>query len=123
MGLEVTWTVVPLVLFLAMFYLGWTNYEYLRNVPDDAMVIEVISRGEDAPRSNNATESGRADPPLGTASTGPAPASLSHGSYPSHRSHRPMRPDGWRSPGRRSGPRDQWLDRLLGSLCVSVALW
>ena len=26
--LEVTWTVVPLILFLAMFYFGWTNFRY-----------------------------------------------------------------------------------------------
>ena len=43
-GLEVTWTVVPLVLFLAMFYYGWTNYEYMRNAPDDAMVVKVTGR-------------------------------------------------------------------------------
>jgi len=43
-GLEVLWTVVPLILFLAMFYLGWTNYEYLRSAPDDAMVIQVTGR-------------------------------------------------------------------------------
>jgi len=43
-GLEVTWTLVPLVLFLAMFYYGWTNFEYLRNAPDDAMVIKVTGR-------------------------------------------------------------------------------
>lgn len=42
--LEVTWTVVPLVLFLSMFYFGWTNFEYMRNVPRDAMVIEVTGR-------------------------------------------------------------------------------
>jgi cytochrome c oxidase subunit II len=43
-GLEITWTLVPLVLFLSMFYFGWTNYRYLRNVPRDAMVIKVVAR-------------------------------------------------------------------------------
>ena len=42
--LEVTWTVVPLLLFLTMFYYGWTNFEYMRNPPRDAMVIEVTAR-------------------------------------------------------------------------------
>jgi cytochrome c oxidase subunit II len=42
--LEITWTIVPLVLFLGMFYFGWTNYRYLRNVPRDAMVVKVIAR-------------------------------------------------------------------------------
>lgn len=43
-GLEIVWTVVPLLLFLSMFYYGWTNYRYLREVPRDAMVIKVTAR-------------------------------------------------------------------------------
>jgi len=43
-ALEVTWTVIPLLLFLTMFYYGWTNFEYMRNPPRDAMVIEVTGR-------------------------------------------------------------------------------
>jgi cytochrome c oxidase subunit 2 len=43
-GLEITWTLVPLGLFLTMFYYGWTNYQYLRRVPRDAMVIKVVAR-------------------------------------------------------------------------------
>jgi cytochrome c oxidase subunit 2 len=42
--LETLWTVVPLALFLTMFYYGWTNYRYLREVPRDAMVIQVTGR-------------------------------------------------------------------------------
>ena len=42
--LEVVWTVTPLVLFLGMFYYGWTNFHYMRNVPRDAMVITVTAR-------------------------------------------------------------------------------
>lgn len=42
--LEATWTLTPLVLFLSMFYFGWTNYAYMRNPPRDAMVIEVTAR-------------------------------------------------------------------------------
>src|SRR5512135_1452364 len=42
--LEITWTLIPLALFLTMFYYGWTNFEYLRTVPRDAMVIKVTAR-------------------------------------------------------------------------------
>ncbi len=42
--LEILWTGIPLVLFLTMFYYGWTNYRYLRDVPRDAMVIKVTAR-------------------------------------------------------------------------------
>jgi cytochrome c oxidase subunit 2 len=43
-ALELLWTGIPLVLFLTMFYYGWTNYRYLREVPRDAMVIKVTAR-------------------------------------------------------------------------------
>jgi len=42
--LELLWTGIPLVLFLSMFYYGWTNYRYLREVPRDAMAIKVTAR-------------------------------------------------------------------------------
>jgi cytochrome c oxidase subunit II len=42
--LELIWTGVPLVLFLSMFYYGWTNYRYLREVPRNAMVVKVNAR-------------------------------------------------------------------------------
>jgi cytochrome c oxidase subunit II len=42
--LEILWTFIPLLLFLSMFYYGWTNYRYLREVPRDAMVIKVTAR-------------------------------------------------------------------------------
>jgi cytochrome c oxidase subunit 2 len=42
--LEIAWTVTPLILFLSMFYFGWTNFSYMRNPPRDAMVIEVTAR-------------------------------------------------------------------------------
>jgi cytochrome c oxidase subunit II len=42
--LEALWTGIPLVLFLSMFYYGWTNYRYMREVPRDAMVIQVTGR-------------------------------------------------------------------------------
>ncbi len=43
-GLEIAWTAIPLVLFLVMFYFGWTNFEYMRNPPRDAMVVEATGR-------------------------------------------------------------------------------
>lgn len=42
--LEILWTVIPTILFLVMFYYGWTNFNYTREVPRDAMVIEVTGR-------------------------------------------------------------------------------
>ena len=42
--LEFTWTAIPLVLFLGMFYFGWTNFEYIREAPRDAMVVKVSAR-------------------------------------------------------------------------------
>ena len=43
-GLEILWTTIPLVLFLSIFYYGWTNYEYMRQAPRDAMAIKVTAR-------------------------------------------------------------------------------
>ena len=43
-GLEIVWTVVPLVLFMVIFYYGWTNYEYMRQAPRDSMVVKVNAR-------------------------------------------------------------------------------
>jgi cytochrome c oxidase subunit 2 len=42
--LEIAWTVIPLILFMAMFFYGWTNFDYMRKVPRDAMVITVTAR-------------------------------------------------------------------------------
>ena len=41
LGLEIVWTTIPLVLFLSIFYYGWTNYEYMRLAPRDAMAVRV----------------------------------------------------------------------------------
>jgi cytochrome c oxidase subunit II len=43
-GLEIVWTVVPLVMFLLIFYYGWTNYEYMRQAPRDSMDVKVMAR-------------------------------------------------------------------------------
>jgi cytochrome c oxidase subunit II len=42
--LETAWTVIPAILFLVMFVYGWTNFSYMREVPRDAMVIDVTAR-------------------------------------------------------------------------------
>ena len=42
--LEVAWTLTPTVLFMSMFYFGWTSFQYERNVPRDAMVVNVTAR-------------------------------------------------------------------------------
>ncbi len=40
-ALEITWTVIPVILVLAMFYFGWVGYEQLQHPPVDAMVVKV----------------------------------------------------------------------------------
>ena len=42
--LEVAWTITPTALFLVMFVYGWTNFSYMREVPREAMVIDVTAR-------------------------------------------------------------------------------
>jgi cytochrome c oxidase subunit II len=42
--LEVTWTVIPTLLVLSMFYYGLTGFEFLRKVPEGAMVVKVTAR-------------------------------------------------------------------------------
>jgi len=42
--IEIVWTVVPTIIFLVMFFYGWTNFDYMREVPRDAMVIDVTGR-------------------------------------------------------------------------------
>ncbi len=42
--LEVIWTVIPTILVLVMFYYGWMGYKPMREVPDDAMVIDAYAQ-------------------------------------------------------------------------------
>jgi cytochrome c oxidase subunit 2 len=42
--LEVTWTAVPLVLFMGMFYLGWEGYKKEITVPNGSFPIVVNGR-------------------------------------------------------------------------------
>jgi len=42
--LEIAWTVIPLLLVMAMFYFGWVDFKYIRNPPADAMEVDVTAR-------------------------------------------------------------------------------
>lgn len=42
--LEVAWTVIPTVVFLAMFYYGWIVWKGERGGPSDAMAVTVTGR-------------------------------------------------------------------------------
>ncbi len=44
MKLEVLWTVVPLILVVIMFWVGWKGFAPMRKVPADAMIITAIGR-------------------------------------------------------------------------------
>jgi cytochrome c oxidase subunit II len=42
--LEITWTVLPTLLVLSMFYYGLTGFDFLKKVPPGAMEVKVIAR-------------------------------------------------------------------------------
>jgi cytochrome c oxidase subunit 2 len=42
--LEIIWTVIPLILVLFMFWLGWSSYIPMRKVPADAMKVKVTAQ-------------------------------------------------------------------------------
>ena len=42
--LEITWTVIPTILVLAMFYYGWSGFRFMRTVPDNAMTVKATGR-------------------------------------------------------------------------------
>ncbi len=41
---EFLWTVIPTIIVLAMFWVGWSGYKALRNAPADSMLIDVTAR-------------------------------------------------------------------------------
>jgi len=41
---EITWTVLPTILVLVMFWFGYEGFKLMRDVPDDAMQIKVVGR-------------------------------------------------------------------------------
>ncbi len=42
--LEITWTVIPVILTMGMFYLGWEGYVQFSNPPADAIPIKVTGQ-------------------------------------------------------------------------------
>jgi len=42
--LEITWTVIPTLIVLTMFYYGLTGFQFLKKVPEGAMTVKVIAR-------------------------------------------------------------------------------
>lgn len=42
--LEVTWTVIPTILVLIMFWMGWAGYKQLADAPADAMNVDVTAQ-------------------------------------------------------------------------------
>ena len=42
--LEITWTVVPTLLVLVMFWMGWTGYKQMTDAPKDSMVVDVYAQ-------------------------------------------------------------------------------
>lgn len=43
-ALEITWTVIPLILVLIMFYLGWAGFLPMRQAPKDAMRVVAVGK-------------------------------------------------------------------------------
>jgi cytochrome c oxidase subunit 2 len=44
MLLEITWTVIPTLIVLFMFYIGWKSFDVIRRVPQEEMTINVTAR-------------------------------------------------------------------------------
>lgn len=42
--LELTWTVIPLLLFLGMFWFGWTDWKKTQDPPADTPRVQVLAR-------------------------------------------------------------------------------
>lgn len=42
-ALEITWTLIPTVLVLLMFWYGWVGYLEMTDIPEDAMPVEVTA--------------------------------------------------------------------------------
>jgi len=42
--IEILWTVIPTILVLIIFWVGWKGFVYMRTAPPDAMQIKVMAR-------------------------------------------------------------------------------
>ncbi len=43
-ALEITWTVIPTLIVLGMFWMGWKGYKDLTSPPKDSMVVNVTAQ-------------------------------------------------------------------------------
>ncbi len=43
-NLEIVWTVIPIILVLIMFFVSWSGFKNMRDVPKDAMVVKVTGQ-------------------------------------------------------------------------------
>ncbi|MBN2012500.1 cytochrome c oxidase subunit II [candidate division KSB1 bacterium] len=44
LALEITWTVIPTILVMGMFYYGWIGYRLLRQSPADSMIVKATGQ-------------------------------------------------------------------------------
>jgi len=42
--LEIVWTVIPTLLAFGMFWYGWVGYKFMKDVPADALQVQVTGR-------------------------------------------------------------------------------
>lgn len=42
--LEMIWTIIPAILVLFMFYVGWRGWAPMKDIPDDAMEVTAVAR-------------------------------------------------------------------------------
>jgi len=42
--LEVTWTIIPTILVMILFWYGWTGYKEMSDIPEDALTIDVTAQ-------------------------------------------------------------------------------
>lgn len=42
--LEIVWTVIPIILVLIMFFVSWSGFKNMRDVPKDAMIVQVTGQ-------------------------------------------------------------------------------
>lgn len=43
-GLEITWTAIPTILVLIMFFFGWRGYQEMVNVPEGSLPVNVTAQ-------------------------------------------------------------------------------
>jgi len=44
LGLEITWTVIPTILFFVIFYYGYSAFRQIRTMPKDAFTVDVLGK-------------------------------------------------------------------------------